>query len=61
MSEKNDDTKQIIIQKLYIKDSSFESPNTPEVFKGAEWKPKTEEGIIYFYNQLLLKFYCALG
>ena len=42
MSEKNDDTKQIIIQKLYIKDSSFESPNTPEVFKGAEWKPKTD-------------------
>jgi hypothetical protein len=42
MSEKNDDTQTQIIQKLYIKDSSFESPNTPEVFKGAEWKPKTD-------------------
>ena len=40
MADKNVDEKQIVIQKLYIKDSSFESPNTPEVFRGAEWKPK---------------------
>ena len=42
MADKNVDEKQIVIQKLYIKDSSFESPNTPEVFRGAEWKPKTD-------------------
>jgi len=42
MAEKDTDSKQIIIQKLYIKDASFESPNSPEVFKGAEWKPKTD-------------------
>ena len=41
MSDK-EPSKQIIIQKLYIKDASFESPNTPDVFKGAEWKPKTD-------------------
>ena len=42
MAEKDTDSKQIIIQKLYIKDASFESPNSPKVFKGAEWKPKTD-------------------
>lgn len=27
------------IQKIYTKDVSFESPNTPDVFKGNDWKP----------------------
>ncbi|MEL7448043.1 MAG: protein-export chaperone SecB [Pseudomonadota bacterium] len=30
--------KQLAIQKIYLKDSSFEAPNTPEVFT-SEWKP----------------------
>ncbi len=30
---------QFAIQKIYLKDSSFETPNSPEVFRG-EWKPK---------------------
>ena len=42
MSEAEAPSKQIIIQKLYIKDASFESPNTPNVFKGGEWNPKTD-------------------
>lgn len=42
MSETEAPSKQIIIQKLYIKDASFESPNTPSVFKGGEWNPKTD-------------------
>ena len=42
MAENDTDSKQIIIQKLYVKDASFESPNSPNVFKGAEWKPKTD-------------------
>jgi preprotein translocase subunit SecB len=33
--------KRISIAKIYIKDSSFESPQTPAVFKGGEWKPQT--------------------
>ena len=33
--------KQIAIQKLYVKDLSFESPNSPKVFVGNEWQPKT--------------------
>ena len=33
--------KRISIAKIYVKDSSFESPQTPGVFKGGEWKPQT--------------------
>lgn len=39
--EQSTQTKQIAIQKIYVKDSSFESPHTPEVFSKAEWSPKT--------------------
>lgn len=30
---------QFTIQKIYTKDVSFESPNTPDIFKGEDWKP----------------------
>jgi preprotein translocase subunit SecB len=33
--------KQIGIQKIFIKDFSFESPQTPAVFAQADWSPKT--------------------
>lgn len=28
------------IEKIYLKDASFESPNAPEVFTGDEWTPE---------------------
>jgi preprotein translocase subunit SecB len=31
---------QFVIQKIYLKDVSFESPNTPAVFADGEWKPE---------------------
>jgi preprotein translocase subunit SecB len=31
----------ISINKIYIKDMSFESPQTPQIFSGGEWKPQT--------------------
>ena len=31
---------QVNIQKIYLKDASFESPRSPDIFKGAEWKPE---------------------
>ncbi|HSG58639.1 MAG TPA: protein-export chaperone SecB [Woeseiaceae bacterium] len=31
----------IAITKIYIKDMSFESPQTPNIFRGGEWKPQT--------------------
>jgi preprotein translocase subunit SecB len=34
--------KQFTIQKLYLKDSSFESPNTPHSFKFTKWEPKID-------------------
>jgi len=47
MSEQNSDpgaaagsiTGQIRLERIYLKDASFESPGTPEVF-GEEWKPE---------------------
>ena len=33
--------KQIGIQKIYVKDLSFESPHTPAVFTKSDWSPKT--------------------
>jgi len=33
--------KQLAITKIYIKDFSFESPQTPAVFKSGDWKPQT--------------------
>jgi preprotein translocase subunit SecB len=34
--------KQIAIQKIYVKDFSFESPKTPQVFAESDWNPKTD-------------------
>ncbi|HED34340.1 MAG TPA: protein-export chaperone SecB [Gammaproteobacteria bacterium] len=31
---------QFTIQKIYVKDISFESPNAPGVFQNGEWKPE---------------------
>lgn len=42
MSEEQEATtenKQILIQKLYLKDASFEAPNTPGIY-GKEWQPR---------------------
>jgi preprotein translocase subunit SecB len=43
MAEQEQSTteKQIAIQKIYVKDFSFESPHTPDVFTRTDWSPKT--------------------
>lgn len=33
--------KKISLQKIYLKDFSFESPQTPQVFTEGKWEPKT--------------------
>ena len=33
--------KQLAISKIYIKDFSFESPQSPDIFKSGDWKPET--------------------
>lgn len=41
MAEPDQSPKQIGIQKIYVKDLSFESPNTPAVFS-EQWQPETQ-------------------
>jgi len=41
MAEKQKTENQITIQKIYLKDFSFESPNTPSVFTSGKWTPNT--------------------
>ena len=36
-----DEDKQFALQKIYIKDVSFETPNSPQVFT-QKWEPKVE-------------------
>lgn len=42
MTEKNQQAaeQQFAIQKIYLKDVSFESPNSPAAFAYSEWKPE---------------------
>jgi preprotein translocase subunit SecB len=35
------DDAQFLVQKVYVKDISFETPNSPEIFK-MEWKPEVD-------------------
>ena len=34
--------RQLAIQKVYVKDFSFESPHAPQVFAKTDWAPKTD-------------------
>ena len=38
-AKKNDDNREFVIQKIFLKDASFETPNTPGIFQ-KEWKPE---------------------
>ncbi len=42
MTDEQQAKKQFAIQKLYIKDSSFESPGAPECFSFKQWEPKID-------------------
>ena len=37
--------KQLVLQKIYLKDCSFESPNSPEMFGSGQWDPKVQLNI----------------
>ncbi len=51
MAEQQNAEKQINIQKIYLKDFSFESPNSPTVFTSGEWSPKTNLNLRSSHNQ----------
>lgn len=40
MTDQNPSEQQFALQKIYLKDVSFESPNSPQVFNESEWKPE---------------------
>ena len=42
MSESSTSKQHFSIQKLYVKDSSFESPTSPGAFSFKQWEPKIE-------------------
>jgi len=42
-SAQND--KQLVLQKIYLKDCSWESPNSPEMFALAQWDPRVQLNI----------------
>jgi preprotein translocase subunit SecB len=42
MSENQESKKQFSIQKLYVKDVSFESPGSPGSFSFKQWEPKID-------------------
>lgn len=43
--------REFVIQRIYVKDLSFESPNSPEVFRG-EWSPQNELNLNTQVNRL---------
>ncbi len=42
MTEEQQDKRQFVVQKIYTKDISFESPNAPDIFTDQEWKPEVD-------------------
>ena len=44
--------KQIAIQKIFIKDFSFESPHAPMVFTKSDWEPKTNLNLRSTHSEL---------
>jgi len=51
MSENQEPQKQFAIQKLYIKDASFESPSTPQSFVYKKWEPKIDLNLTNEHKQ----------
>ncbi len=52
MAEQENKQRIILLQKIYVKDFSFESPNSPDVFTGGEWSPKTDLNLRSSHNSL---------
>jgi len=46
------DDKRISISKIYLKDFSFESPQSPQIFRAGEWKPQTNLNLRSTHNEV---------
>ncbi len=52
MTEATAPSKQFAIQKLYVKDVSFESPGTPHSFSYKQWNPKVDLNLTNTHTQV---------
>lgn len=52
MAEQEQAAKQLAISKIYVKDFSFESPKSPDIFKSGEWKPETNLNLRSTHNAI---------
>ncbi len=50
--QKDRDGKRISIAKVYMKDFSFESPQSPAVFRSGDWKPQTNLNLRSSHNEI---------
>ena len=48
----DENEKRISINKVYLKDFSFESPQAPAVFSGSDWKPQTNLNLRSAHNDI---------
>jgi preprotein translocase subunit SecB len=55
-NDRIDPDRQFAVQRIYIKDMSFESPNAPEIFRG-DWKPQNELNLNTNVNRLAEQAY----
>jgi preprotein translocase subunit SecB len=60
MAEENAPQKQMSIQKLYVKDVSFESPDTPKTFSFSKWEPKIELNLNHTHSAIDTDLYEAV-
>ncbi|MDH3350104.1 MAG: protein-export chaperone SecB [Gammaproteobacteria bacterium] len=49
---KDETEKHISINKIYLKDFSFESPQAPAIFRSNEWKPQTNLNLRSSHNEV---------
>lgn len=49
---KDETEKHISINKIYLKDFSFESPQAPTIFRSNEWKPQTNLNLRSSHNEI---------
>ena len=50
--KKGEVEKRISINKIYLKDFSFESPQAPTVFRSGDWKPQTNLNLRSNHNEV---------
>lgn len=50
-TETEEQAARFVIQKIYTKDISFETPNTPEIFR-EEWQPELDLQLTNEYNRI---------